>query len=86
MAARGERHKGHGDQKTESQRAIPKLADIGVSASQSSRWQQLAELDEADFESKVAVLKRKAAAVVEPKVRDKNAKVRSTASQEVLGR
>ena len=82
MSARGERHKGHGDQKTESQRAIPKLADIGVTASQSSRWQQLAELDEAAFESKVAALKRKAAAVVEPKMREKKAKVRSSASRE----
>jgi hypothetical protein len=44
MKKRGERDKGH-YRKLESQpatQALPKLADLGVSKTQSSRWQALA--------------------------------------------
>ncbi len=40
LASSGERHTGHGDQKTESRRAIPKLANFDITLSQSSRWQE----------------------------------------------
>ena len=35
----------------------PKLADLGVSKDQSSRWQKLAEIPEAQFEKSIAVTK-----------------------------
>jgi hypothetical protein len=60
MAARGERHRGGGDQKKGSQDDTPKLADLGVTKSQSSRWQKLADLQGKFFEKKVAAAKREA--------------------------
>jgi hypothetical protein len=42
---RGERHRGRGDQKTGSQAATPKLADLGITKTQSSRWQRLPSLN-----------------------------------------
>jgi hypothetical protein len=42
MEKRGERHKGHGDQKSESRHVTPKLADLGITKNQSSRWQRMA--------------------------------------------
>ena len=44
MAESGERHNGHGDQKSDSRDASPKLSDLGINYSQSSRWQMLAGL------------------------------------------
>jgi len=46
MRERGERDNGRGNRNPvlKSQAAIPKLADLGVSATQSSRWQELAEM------------------------------------------
>jgi N6-adenosine-specific RNA methylase IME4 len=38
----------------------PKLAEIGISKSQSANWQRLAKLPEKDFENKVGAAKRKA--------------------------
>lgn len=38
----GQRHKGHGDQKSESRHTTPKLPDFGITRDQSSKWQQLA--------------------------------------------
>jgi len=55
MAERKERDTGKGNRNPalKSQAATPKLADLGVSKSQSSRWQQLAALDDSHFEHKV---------------------------------
>lgn len=53
----GERRSGHGDQKTASRSAIPKLSDIGLNNDQSSRYQQLAAMPEKHFETAVATAK-----------------------------
>src|SRR5262249_41876341 len=53
MGERGERHSGHGDQKSGSQATTPKLEDLGISKSQSSRGQGLASLDDKHFEARV---------------------------------
>jgi hypothetical protein len=44
MKNNGTRHTGRGDQKSESRRPIPKLADLGISLQQSSDWQKLADV------------------------------------------
>jgi N6-adenosine-specific RNA methylase IME4 len=66
MKERGERetqggNRGNQHREAKSQHAtLPKLADLGVSKAQSSRWQQLAALDAASFESKVASASKRA--------------------------
>jgi hypothetical protein len=52
-----QRQSGHGDQKSGSQNATPKLADLGVNKSQSSRWQKLAEIPDEQFEKSIAIAK-----------------------------
>jgi hypothetical protein len=39
MAERGERERGHGDRKSGWQAVTPTLDDLGISKTQSSRWQ-----------------------------------------------
>ena len=56
MAARKERDTGKGNRNPvlKSQAATPKLADLGVSKTQSSRWQMLAAIPQQQFETVVA--------------------------------
>ena len=44
MAEHGERDRGRGDRRPESHDATPKLDDLGVTKSESSRWQRLARV------------------------------------------
>jgi phage N-6-adenine-methyltransferase len=60
MAKRDERPKGR---KKESH--VATLSDLGVNKTQSSRWQQLANLDEQSFEERLAHITRKAVAAVD---------------------
>jgi hypothetical protein len=50
LAKKGERHKGHGDQKSDSRSASPILSDLDVNRTQSSRWQQIAAVPEKTFD------------------------------------
>jgi N6-adenosine-specific RNA methylase IME4 len=64
MAARRERETKGGNRRSKSQRATlivaPKLADLGISKTQSSRWQELAALPVDGFEDKVAGASKRA--------------------------
>jgi N6-adenosine-specific RNA methylase IME4 len=55
MAERGERDTGKGNRNPvlKLQAATPKLADLGINKTQSSRWQALAALDADKFEAKI---------------------------------
>jgi hypothetical protein len=57
-ARNGQRHKGHGDQKSESRRSTPitKLQDHGISKDQSSDWQKLAAIPKKQFEEELRKL------------------------------
>jgi hypothetical protein len=52
MAERGERDTGKGNRNPvlKSQAATPKLSDLGISKTQSSRWQELARIPDHTFE------------------------------------
>jgi N6-adenosine-specific RNA methylase IME4 len=59
----GERRaQGQGDGKGRSVQPLPKLAELGVNKTQSSRWQSLAALDGGTFESYIEAARKKAAA------------------------
>jgi len=62
MKANGERKAPGGDQKTKSQPAILKIGDLGITATQSSRWQQLAKMPVDSFEAHVDAAKKSAVA------------------------
>ena len=58
MGERGERAKGGGDLRKELQPAT--LSSLGVTKTESSRWQALARLEEGAFELRVTAMKRQA--------------------------
>ena len=64
MAARKERETKGGDRRSKSRPATlipaPRLADLGINKTQSSRWQALAALDPDQFEDKVGSASRRA--------------------------
>jgi hypothetical protein len=69
MLAEMEKHDGGRPTKTGSSvRPVskPKLADLGVSKTQSSRWQKLAQLPKEEQEAKIKQATQKAEAAVEP--------------------
>ena len=67
MKEHGERETRGGDRRTKSRTAtlIPKLADIGVTKTQSARWQKLATVPKEQFEAKVAKHRKIAVAACE---------------------
>ena len=73
MKVRGERHKATGRLKGRNSQgshvatveAAPKLSDLGVTKTQSSRWQKLAALSRAEQEKVIAHAKQKADAAIE---------------------
>lgn len=87
MAERGDRDTGHGNRRAKSLAAIPKLHDLGVSLTQSSRWQKLAKLDDEAFEERVAEARKQAVASVEGTKADRQAekKERRAAREVELG-
>ncbi|WP_370631440.1 MT-A70 family methyltransferase [Methylosinus sp. Sm6] len=60
MERAGEREARGGDRKSKCRDGILKLADLGVSAKESMRWQELARLDGDDFERRVVAAAREA--------------------------
>jgi len=79
MMQRGERDNGKGNRNPalKSQTATPKLADMGITRSQSSRWQHLASLSEGEFESKVEHARWKALRAIDGKRKPVRAKRRA---------
>jgi hypothetical protein len=54
MEANGERQGRGGDRRSESKSPAGTLNDLGISKKQSAKWQQLADIPEADFEAALA--------------------------------
>jgi hypothetical protein len=82
MKQRGERRTGSNKQNLRGSRAAtpvePKLSDLGVSKTQSSRWQRLAAVSDAEFEQKVASAKHKPETAVAPQPQAARRERRST--------
>jgi N6-adenosine-specific RNA methylase IME4 len=78
MAERKERHRGRGDQKTGSQAATPKLADFGVTKTQSSRWQRLASFSTGEQEERIERTKKKQRSALDGTAKIERAEMRAT--------
>jgi N6-adenosine-specific RNA methylase IME4 len=77
MAEKKERHSGRGDQKSGSQAATPKLADLRITKSQSSRWQRLASLPAKEQEEKIQRTKKKQRSIIDGTAKAERAEVRA---------
>jgi N6-adenosine-specific RNA methylase IME4 len=86
--ARGERDPGGRGPKVGSQAAtqLPKLSDLGVSKTQSSRWQALAGKSEKDFEAVVETAKSKSVASTEKVSTTADKKAARTVRENELGK
>lgn len=84
MKANGGRHSGYGDQKSGSQAAIPILKNLGISKTQSSRWQQLAKMPPEVFEQHVAAAKKSAVASLDHSTTQADKRERRAAREQAL--
>jgi threonine synthase len=69
-AARKERQGDGKPKRSHGATVTPKLSDLGVSKTQSSRWQRLAELCAKDFEAHVERGKQKAVSVIDESAKE----------------
>jgi N6-adenosine-specific RNA methylase IME4 len=84
MRQRGERHE-QGQGVKSRAATLPKLADFGVSKSQSSRWQRLVDLDEEKFEAKVERAKKKMISAVDGTGKLERAEKRAADEERIKG-
>jgi hypothetical protein len=75
MAERGERDRGRGDRQSEKAKSQPatQLSDLGLTKTQSSRWQKLAALPPEKFEIRVAHAKARVEGMTTSAPNDSNA-------------
>jgi N6-adenosine-specific RNA methylase IME4 len=87
MAERGERETKGGDRKSKSHRAIliPKLTDFGITLSESSRWQRLANLSSAEQDERIARALRRAIATVDGTGKKTREELRAEDEARILG-
>jgi hypothetical protein len=71
MGERGERQKSGDADGRRARPSVPTLSDLGVTKSQSSRWQKLAALPKNEQEAKINAAKRKAELAVEPPMKSR---------------
>ena len=88
MAEKKERHTGKAGKgsRVATPTKQPKLADIGVTKSQSSRWQKLADKSEKDFEAVVETAKTKSVASTEKVSTTADKKAARTVREKELGK
>jgi len=74
MAATGQRDNGKGNRNPDlkSQAGAPKLSDLGVTKTQSSRWQKLAALSKEKQEAKISSIKERTERAITPPPKDPN--------------
>ena len=85
MKNRGERQKAGDSDGSKRRPTTPKLSDIGVTKTQSSRWQKLAALPKERQEEKIQQAKRKAEAAVAPTVKARSSSPKSKPKAKAIG-